>query len=200
MRTVRATRTLALAAAISLVPVAGAAAATKSVSMRDDFFSPSSVTAVQGDTVTWTNDGRSTHTTTSSFPTPVGWSSGDVRSGATYSKQLNAAGTYAYRCLRHSGMTGTALVPVRISPTTGTVTTTFTVRAARTTAPTGHAYVIERKVPGSASFAAWKTITSASVTFVPDRGTGTYAFRSSVSKVSTGQKTAPSPVRTVTVS
>lgn len=91
-------------------------------------------------------------------------------------------------------------MPVKVTPTSGTTTTTFTVRVAPAAAPSGFDYVVERKVPGSASFVAWRTTTSASTTLVPDRGAGTYSFRSLVRKISTGQRTAPSPARSISVS
>jgi plastocyanin len=197
----RSSRVAAVAAGLFIVlPVAGAAAATRSVTIAGFAFSPAVTTAVQNDAVTWRNADGAPHTTTSTFPGPVGWSSGTLGTGATFSKVLTAAGTYTYRCLLHGGMTGTAQVPVKVAPATGTTTTTFTIRVASATAPAGFDYVIERKAPGATGFLAWRTTTAASVAFTPDRGTGTYSFRSLVRKTSSGQRTAASPARSITVS
>ncbi len=54
-----------------------------------------------------------------------------------FSKVLTAAGSYTYLCLRHHSMTGSAKVPIKVSPTTGTTTTTFTVSRCDRTSPGG---------------------------------------------------------------
>lgn len=94
-------------------------------------FSPATLTVTVGTSVTWTNNGKTGHTTTSdATPTPV-WSSGAVNPAGsttcdpadpycqpagtpagTYTRVFNAAGTYPYHCEFHKlqGMTGTITV------------------------------------------------------------------------------------------
>lgn len=199
----RAGRQSAIAAgtlAMLALTAGTAVAATRSITIGDNFFNAAATSATAGDNLTWSNGGFSAHTTTSDFPAPVGWNSGDVARGATYSKVVTAAGTFTYHCSRHFGMAGSVAVPVVVTPATGGTGTTFTVKVASAAAPTGFQYVVTRKVPGSTSFAAWKTTTSASLPFVADKGKGSYTFRSQVKQVSTGKITAPSPAKAITVS
>ena len=70
-------------------------------------FSPSSLTVSVGDTVTWTNKDGSTHTATADDGT---FDSGDLANGGTYSFTFDTAGTYTYKCNRHSSMTATIIV------------------------------------------------------------------------------------------
>ena len=55
---------------------------------------------------------------------------------ARFSKAINVAGSYPYRCTNHS-MTGTIKVRIQVSPTSGSVGTIFTVAVASVAAPTG---------------------------------------------------------------
>ena len=86
-------------------------AATVNVSVCDDCFSPKSITVQQGDTVTWTWTGSSTHNVTSTTPAGV-LNSGNKKAPTTpYSHTFTEPpGTYSYECTRHSGMTGTVTV------------------------------------------------------------------------------------------
>jgi plastocyanin len=73
-------------------------------------FSPASVTVIAGGTVTWRFTGVSRHDVTFTGERPPG---GDVPAtdvGGTAQRQFPAAGTYAYRCTRHAGMTGQVVV------------------------------------------------------------------------------------------
>ncbi len=85
------------------VPVV-AVAATSAVTIADFSFSPSQVTVNAGDTVRWTNNGPSPHTTTS---TSGVWDSGTLAPGQTFSFTFTTAGTFAYHCTIHPQMTGT---------------------------------------------------------------------------------------------
>jgi LPXTG-motif cell wall-anchored protein len=75
--------------------------------MKDNFFSPSSVTVNAGDTVTWTNQGTVAHTATGS-----GFDSGSLDPGKSFSHKFTSAGTFSYVCTFHQaqGMTGTVTV------------------------------------------------------------------------------------------
>jgi plastocyanin len=81
------------------------APAKASISIKDDFFSPKTVTIAAGGTVSWTNTGKNAHTVTGN-----GFDSGPVMSGGKWSHKFSAAGTYTYQCVFHSGMTATVKV------------------------------------------------------------------------------------------
>jgi uncharacterized protein (TIGR03118 family) len=127
------------------VGASSARAATTHVDMIDFGFSPQNVTIVVGDTVTWTNTGSFTHTTTSGTTTggvrhPDGlWDSGSVLPGQTYSRVFTQAGTFPYYCTPHyTSMTGTVTVkaatntPPTVSITGPADNATFTSPAAVT--------------------------------------------------------------------
>jgi plastocyanin len=78
------------------------------VAARDDFFTPSSVTINQGETVTWTNEGSNPHNVhfadgfdQPSAPDDTPW---------RVSRTFTSPGSFSYRCELHSGMTGTVNV------------------------------------------------------------------------------------------
>ena len=108
---------------------------------------------------------------------------------------ISAAGSASIAI--HAFMTGTVKVPIRVSPTSGTTATTFTITLASAT-QSGFTYDIQRKV-GSGSFATWRTgVTTRTFTF---RGSaGTYAFRSRLHRTSNGATSGYSPAKTITVS
>jgi len=180
--------------AVSAVP---ATAATKTISVVDFAFNPKGVSVSQGTTVNWQNTGTRTHTATQDA---AFFNTGNIAPGTTSAgKVLTAAGGYAYHCTIHPSMVGSVKVPVKVSATTGTTATVFTITVASVAAPSGFVYDVQQKV-GTGSFTAWKTgVTTASVTFQATTA-GTYSFRSTLRKVSTGAKTKPSPAKTITVS
>jgi len=92
-------------------------AATTHVNIIDFGFSPPSVSISVGDTVTWTNTGSFTHTTTSGTttggsPHPDGkWDSGALLPGHTFSHVFTSAGSFPYYCTPHyTMMVGTVTV------------------------------------------------------------------------------------------
>ncbi len=191
-------RSIGLAAILALLlsGAAGAGAATiRTVDVTEFAFTPTAVTAAEGDAVKWTDRGSLSHTTTSTITGAVGWNS-TLTPGSSFSKTLPGAGTYAYHCNFHS-MSGTVKVRVKVSPTSGPVGTSFTVKVASVAAPTGYRYAPQVKVPGSSSWTSLSTTTATSVSYVANKA-GTYAFRS---KVTHGALpgTAPSPAVSVRV-
>ena len=73
-------------------------AASKSVSIGDNFYAPESVTINVGDTVTWNNDGAAQHSATAddgSFDTGV------FNGGQSRSETFTTAGTIPYFCTVH---------------------------------------------------------------------------------------------------
>jgi len=185
-----------LALVLSALP---AAAVTKTVGVVDFAFDPKTQGAKQGDTVQWQNTGARTHTATQDAPLSL-FTTGNIAPGATSAgKVLNAAGVYPYHCAIHPSMVGSIRVPVKVAPTSGTTATVFKITLATQVAPSGFVYDVQRKVGDTGAWMAYRTgVTAASVTFQATAA-GTYAFRSTLRKVSTGAKSKPSPGRKVTV-
>lgn len=78
------------------------------VGIVDNAFGPATLTVAVGTTVTWTNKGQRNHTVSTadaSFGT-----AGALSSGATFTHTFDNAGTFAYFCAIHSGMTATVTV------------------------------------------------------------------------------------------
>jgi len=69
------------------------------VSMVDFAFTPLKTTVNPGDTVRWTNNGVTVHTSTSDLGF---WNSGNVGPGGMYNRQFFAAGKNPYHCIPHS--------------------------------------------------------------------------------------------------
>ncbi|MBI1781846.1 MAG: cupredoxin domain-containing protein [Sphingobacteriales bacterium] len=78
------------------------------VAMSGMAFGPASISVTVGTTVTWTNNDAMSHTVTSNDGTS--FNSGTIASGSTFSFKFMTAGTYAYHCTFHAGMTGTVVV------------------------------------------------------------------------------------------
>ncbi len=78
-----------------------------SVTIKDFEFGPATVTVTVGGTVTWTNNGPSTHTVTADDGS---FNSGDLTVGKTFSQTFNTAGTFSYHCSIHPFMTATVVV------------------------------------------------------------------------------------------
>jgi plastocyanin len=102
---------------ISSTGSSGSAAATNlsltvsqagnTIRIVDFAFNPSSLTIPVGTTVTWTNTGMQTHTSTADNGA---WNSGPLRPGATFAQAFPAAGTFSFHCMIHPTMTGTITV------------------------------------------------------------------------------------------
>jgi LPXTG-motif cell wall-anchored protein len=87
-------------------PIAIAAAST-GVTISDFQFAPASVTVNVGDTVTWTNNGPTPHSATSSAGV---FDTGIMDAGQSGSHTFAEAGTFAYICTPHPNMHGTIVV------------------------------------------------------------------------------------------
>lgn len=98
--------TLASSAVLVLLWPALANGASRSVAVRNDFFSPRTVTIDRGDRVTWNwrSSGVTHNVTGGSFA-----DSGN-RSRGSFSVRFNRAGRFGYVCTLHSGMSGTVVV------------------------------------------------------------------------------------------
>src|SRR5207245_988973 len=127
--------------------------------MTNYVFTPKTATVKQGNTVLWTNNSGSNHTSTSDSTSPVFWDSGTVPAGTTFQLAfaLNAAGSYTYHCSIHLGlgMVGTLSVPVKASPGSGPVGTNFSIIVAKANATGTFVYDIQKMNPGG-TFVDWK--------------------------------------------
>jgi plastocyanin len=83
------------------------AAADPGVTIADFHFTASSVTIHVGDTITWTNDGPSSHTATANN---ASFNTGVLKKGASASHTFTQPGTYTYFCQIHPFMHGTVVV------------------------------------------------------------------------------------------
>jgi plastocyanin len=82
---------------------------TTSVTVRNDFFTPSDIQVSPGAVVTWTMDsGGLPHNVT--FAPSVAPPSGTLETGTFQLEMPTTAGTYNYQCTFHSGMNGSVLV------------------------------------------------------------------------------------------
>jgi plastocyanin len=71
-------------------------------------FGPDSLTVRAGDTITWTNRDRATHTVTGVDGDLL--ESSDLGDGATYEVTFEAPGSFEYICKFHPNMQGTIVV------------------------------------------------------------------------------------------
>ena len=97
----------AVAAAAAMAFAGPTAAATRNVSIYASGFSPSNVTIVEGDTVTWLNADANPHqvlATKGQFVSPI------LHRGQRFSFTFRAAGTYAYEDELHPKLTGKIVV------------------------------------------------------------------------------------------
>jgi plastocyanin len=78
-------------------PETAVAAQQAAVAINDGSFAPTELRVTAGTTVTWTNQGRGAHTTTSQG----NWDSGRLGSGQSWSRQFDTPGTFAYFCTIH---------------------------------------------------------------------------------------------------
>lgn len=129
------------------------------------------------------------------------FNSGSKSGGATYTtpNAFVGAGIYRYRCEIHTSMTGKVSVPMKASPTSGGVSTSFAITWA-SSSRTGFNFDVQVKRPGSASFSDWKVNqTALSSSFKADKGKGKYQFRARFQK-GTGAASAYSSPISITVS
>lgn len=110
-------RKLVLAIAALAVTATGvASAATFRVSIKDNGFTPKTITVTAGDTVTWRNDGTRNHqivANSGAFASPV------LRPGQSYSFKFGGEGRHNYRDALNPSLTGTVVVKAPPPPPAG---------------------------------------------------------------------------------
>lgn len=155
---------LLLAALLAGIAFGGwrdAAAANQSVSIDGFAFLPGTVSVAVGETVTWRNDQPNTPHTVSS-DTAGAFDSGSLSTGNTFAQTFSAAGSFAYHCNIHPGMSGLVIVTGAAAttpvPTAAAATATGVPPTATTAPPTSTA------VPATTTTSAASPSVSASPT------------------------------------
>ena len=145
------------------------------VTVSDAGFRRRTTIAQQGDTVQWDFTGG-THSATDASGMGL-FDSGPRTSGESFQFTFTTAGRYTVDDT-FSANTGTIAVPVRVTPGSGTTSTTFTVTWSSAALSGGFQADIQIRRPGS-PWRNWRVnqTTTTSATFTPDSGTGTYQFR-----------------------
>ncbi len=185
---------LIASAVIALGPVT-ASAATATVKMGFNDFTPATKTVARGDRVRWSNKGGFLeHNVQATAPRWYFYSTkqnaGDILPGDTYQFTFRSAGHFSYVCSIHSGMDGSITVPISVAKLTGPVRFRVTVASAPATGPWRNEVQVRR--PGSSTWKRIALTTATSVTFTPSKR-GTHLFRSRVTNTSTGADSGWSP-------
>jgi len=145
-------------------------AAGHSVSIVDFAFNSASLTVAVGDTVTWTNTGKTAHTSTADNGA---WDSGTLQPGASFSHTFTTAGTFSYHCNIHPFMMA------MITVTGATAAPAAPAAQPVAAAPAGAAQPASQAAPVSAPQAAAPAGGSVAVApQLPSTGTGGLLDRS----------------------
>ena len=108
-----------LACAAAVAPALGAEGRVREVSIPGQTYAPSQLQVLVGDTVLWRNGDVMNHTVTSDG---VGFDSGYLAPGSTFSFVFSKAGRYAYHCTIHKFMKGVVVVvPIALQGPPGPV-------------------------------------------------------------------------------
>jgi outer membrane protein assembly factor BamB len=171
------------------------------VDIKDSGFNPSEVIGHElGTAAEWTNIGSNNHTVTDSSGMGL-FDSGTIVPGGVYDFTFLGAGVYKYKDNLHTNLTGTVKAPMILTPTTGNLTTVFTIQWATAAPPSGYVYDVQIRRPGSSLWSNWKTgVTTFTGTFVADSGKGTYDFKAHIKKSSNGKSSDYSPLKSIVVS
>jgi plastocyanin len=194
-------RRAVLVGSLLVIVLSGPASAVEVVTINSvaGGFQPPTRTATVGERVRWVNNDGFAHTATGRAPLSL-WNR-SLPAGQSAGRAFAQAGTFPYFCQIHPSMTGLVRVPIVVTPASGPGGTTFTVRAGSAAPPAGFRYVIQRKRPGVPGFTNWRTINTATTTFVTTATTaeGVWRFRSRLRRVSNGALSGFSPVDSITL-
>jgi plastocyanin len=145
-------------------------------SITDAGFDVATLNVGMGATVRWTNNGTAPHTVTDSSAVAL-FDSGPILPGGTFEFFFDGASTYNVTSTLDTGFAQAVQVKPTVSPTTGTVTTPFTITFAAIPPPPTLLFDVLVKRPGVQVYQLlFLGETDTSAVFVPDRGTGVYSF------------------------
>jgi uncharacterized repeat protein (TIGR01451 family) len=170
---------------------------TSYVSVTDSGFSAASTKISQGTTVQWNMLGPTANGVSDGTGMTL-FDSGTLSSVNHFRFTYTAAGQYKVN--DKLGHSQTVAVALKVSPTSGGTSTTFTITWSSATAPSGFVFDIQIERPGTTSFVDWMTNqTGKSATFVPDAGTGTYKFKARMRKLSPAAQSSYSATKSITI-
>ena len=166
----------------------------------DFAFSPNPANLAQGQAVEIGFQGDVLHTVSDTS----GIGLFDVEAATTHAAgqipPLPGAGSYPFECEHHpTMMKGKFKVPVVVSPSSGALGATFTVRWAVSAPAAGLVFDVQRKAPGSTTWTDWRIGTTALSRPVTPRKRGTWSYRARVRKSANGAKTGWSRPAAVSV-
>jgi alpha-tubulin suppressor-like RCC1 family protein len=170
-----------------------------SVLVSDRGFDWKAVSIEVGSGIRWHFSSPATHTATDA--TGMGlFDSGVLPSRAYFDFFFTGAGTFRYLDTAHPTLTGTVSVPAEVSPSTGGVSTTFTVRWATSAPASGFVYDVQIRRPGATTWKMWKrSQTILTALFTRHSAAGTYSFRARVRKVADATHSGWSPAASISV-
>ena len=159
--------------------------------------SPGDGTIGQGSTVSWRVSWNAHAHHSISDRSGMGlFDTGLQKPGFVFRFLFVGAGSYRVTDVA-TGHTGTVDLPTVASPSVGTPSTSFSIRAATADAPAGCVFQTQIQRPGSTEWSAW--LDGPFHRFVPDSGTGTYRFRARLLRKSNGAASGWSPSAAITV-
>jgi spore coat protein A len=134
---------------------------TAAVSIVNFAFNPQTTTITQGSSVRWTNTANRTHTSASD--TGV-WNSGNIASGASFTRVFTTIGSFPFHCNIHPAMTGVINV---IAAPCATNTPTNTASATSTSTSTSTSIASSTKTATQTSLPSTSTVQPTNVPVSP---------------------------------
>ena len=180
-------RTTVLTALLLIVAAAPAAHAGQTVSIANFSFSPASLTAGLGDSITFDNTAVNGHTSTSDGGF---WNTGTITGGSSKDVEFSASGTFAYHCAIHPSMMAVIIVPITVGPAGPVAAGTELTITFASDQVTGRTYEVQRRRGNK----HWMTLASGTsalfVTYTPGKA-GKVRFRAAA--IMGGQMSGWSP-------
>jgi len=187
--------------AVGLSPAGAIVERLCAIEILDAGFAPATATVAHGSAATWLVPASDElgHAVADATGMTL-FDSGIRAPGESFSYRFIAAGRYAVRDSVDAS-SGSIRVPVRVVPAAGGVQTGFVVEWAAEPAPAGFVYDVQLRRPAGGPFTAWHMgATGPGARFVPDAGTGAYAFRSRLRRLDGGARSAWSAPAQIDVS
>ncbi|MEX1046767.1 MAG: hypothetical protein WD757_04080 [Actinomycetota bacterium] len=164
----------------------------------DEFsFDPSITIANIGEAVEWSNIGSVSHTATAERPFRI-FNTGTIMSGQQQDATMGYGGTYPYRCLFHTSMSGTIRVRPEVLPESVAPGEQATVRFGTSAPPSGKGMDVQVRRESGAWRDYRKGRTGTQVVFVPETA-GTFWFRVRMRRLKDDSRTPWSPVDSLMV-
>ncbi len=180
-------RLTVLTALVLIVTTAPAARAGQTVSIANFSFSPASLTAGLGDSITFNNTAAIVHTSTSDDGF---WNTGTIAGGSSEAVAFSASGRFTYHCAIHPSMKAVIVVPITVGPDGPVAAGTKLTITFASDQTNGRTYDIQRR----RGHKAWVTLASGtsslSVTYTP-RKAGKFRFRAAA--IMDGERSGWSP-------